>query len=72
MEELYNNDSDPYFLLLLASAQNDLGDLYSDLQNYTKAEEYYLQALENFTQLFQQEPDSYRSNLASTQINLGD
>ena len=54
-----------------AALQNNLGNLYSDLHDYDKAEEYYLKALENDTQLFTQNPDAYRASLASTQNNLG-
>ena len=51
--------------------QNNLGILYKNLHDYAKAEEYYLKALENRTQLFTQNPDAYRASLASTQNNLG-
>ena len=54
-----------------AALQNNLGNLYSDLHDYDKAEEYYLKALENDTQLFTQNPDSYRAKLSCTQNNLG-
>ena len=50
---------------------NNLGNLYDDLHDYAKAEEYMLKALENRTQLFHQNPDAYRYELASTQNNLG-
>ena len=58
-------------IYLQASLQNNLGLLYDDLHDYAKAEEYYLKALENKTQLFNQNPDAYRADLASTQNNLG-
>ena len=54
-----------------ASLQNNLGVLYYDLHDYAKSEEYYLKALENRTQLFSQNPDAYRADLAMTQNNLG-
>ena len=54
-----------------ASLQNSLGNLYKDLHDYAKAEEYYLKALENKTRLFTQNPDAYRADLAMTQNNLG-
>ena len=54
-----------------ASFQNNLGNLYSYLNDYTKAEEFYLKALGNQTQLFSQNPDAYRADLAGTLNNLG-
>ena len=54
-----------------AAFQNNLGILYRDLHDYAKAEEYHLKALENYTQLFTQNPDAYRADLAMTQNNLG-
>ncbi len=54
-----------------AAFQNDLGNLYCDLQDYDKAEEYFLKALENHTYLFSQNPDAYRAELAMTQHNIG-
>ncbi len=56
---------------LQATFQNNLGNLYADLHDYAKAEEYYLKALENNTQLFTQNPDVYRASLAYTQDDLG-
>ena len=44
--------------------------MYDDLDDYAKAEEYYLKALENKTQLFTQNPDAYRASMAMTQWNL--
>ena len=57
-------------LYLQSAFQNTLGILYSDLHDYAKAEEYYLKALENKTELFRQNPDAYRASLAGTQWNL--
>ncbi len=54
-----------------ATIQNNLGILYHYIHDYTKAEEYYLKALENYTQLFNQNPDAYRADLAMTLNNLG-
>ncbi len=51
--------------------QNNLGNLYSDMHEYDKAEEYYLKALENKNRLFAENPDALRASLASTQDNLG-
>ena len=42
-----------------------------DLHDYAKAGEYSLEALENFTQLFAQDSDYYRDDLAMVQHNLG-
>ena len=58
-------------IYLQASLQNNLGNLYKGLHDYAKAEEYYLNALENFIQVFRQNPDAYRYKLAMTQNNLG-
>ena len=58
-------------LYLQTAFQNNLGLLYYDRHDYTKAEEYYLKALENRTYLFSQNPDAYRADLASTQFFLG-
>ena len=58
-------------LYLLATFQNNLGNLYSILHDYAKAEEYYLKVLGIHTQLFTQNPDAYRANLAMTHNNLG-
>ena len=44
--------------------------MYDDLHDYAKSEEYCLKALENRTQLFTQNPDAYRADLAMTQWNL--
>ena len=54
-----------------AAFQHNLGNLYTALHDYAKAEEYYLKALENYNQLFTQNPDAYRADLAMTQHNLG-
>ena len=58
-------------LYIQSAFQNNLGSLYKDLHDYAKSEEYYFKALENYTQLFQQNPDAYRADLAGTQNNLG-
>ncbi len=55
----------------LATIQNNLGLLYEDLHNYTKAEQYYLLALKNYTLLSRRNPEAYRASLAMTQNNLG-
>ena len=54
-----------------AALQNNLGNVYSGLHDYVKAEEYYLKALENQTLLYTRNPDAYRSDLAAYQNNLG-
>ena len=58
-------------LYIQASLHNNLGSMYCDLKDYTKAEEYNLKALENKTQLFNLNPDAFRADLAMTQGNLG-
>ncbi len=50
--------------------QNNLGILYYNLHDYAKAEEYFLKVLENKNQLFSQDPDSYRADLATTLNSL--
>ena len=74
-------DAERFYLIALNSSkdnlsrqaafQNSLGILHCNLHDYAKAEEYYLKALENYTQLFNQNPDAYRADLADTQNNLG-
>ena len=55
----------------MAMTQLNLGYLYDEICEYDKAEEYYLQSLDNYTQLFVLDPDTYRANLADIQLNLG-
>ena len=55
----------------LAMTQNNLGILYSDLQDYASSERYFKLALENREKLFAANPAAYRAALASTQNNLG-
>ena len=50
----------------LAISQLSLGALYTDIGDYPKAEDYCLKSLENYTQLFHQDPDAYRSYVAQT------
>ena len=54
----------------LADVQNGLGNLYSKLHDYDRAEEYYLKAQGNRSLLFLNNPDFYRADLAITQYNL--
>ena len=54
-----------------AAFQNNLGLLYHVFNEYVKAEKCFLKALENNTQLFSQNPDVYRADLANIQNNLG-
>jgi tetratricopeptide (TPR) repeat protein len=51
-------------------SQYNLGEMYFKLQNYIKAEEFDLEALENYTILFNQSPNAYRDYLARTLWNL--
>ena len=55
----------------LATTQNNLGILYSDLHDYASSERYYKLALENYEKLFAANPAAYRADLATTQNNLG-
>ena len=74
-------EAEKFFLICLNGSRNDsyqqsviqnfLGVLYMDLHDYAKAEEYFLKALDNRSQLFSQNPDAYRADLAVAQNNLG-
>ena len=44
--------------------------MYYDLRDYTKSEEYYLGALENYSQLFQPDSNAYREDLAVIDYRL--
>ncbi len=50
---------------------NNLGALLANINDYAKAEEYYLMALENRNRLFSQTPGDYKSGVAMEQHNLG-
>lgn len=50
---------------------NNLGNLYSDLHDYTSSEMYYKLALECDEKLFNQDSSAYRDEVAGTQNNLG-
>ncbi len=73
-------DTERFFLICLnncgndlkrqAAIQNNLGNLYTTLRDYAKSEEYKLKSLETFTQLFNHDPDAYRSLLSGVQNNL--
>lgn len=54
----------------MALVQSRLGDLYYNTKKYVKGEEYYLLALDNFKELFENSPDSYRAQLAWIQYSL--
>ncbi len=74
-------DAERFYLICLSGSkddlyqqadfQNNLGLVYSELNDYAKAEEYLLEALENYTQLFAQDSDYYRDDLAMIQDCLG-
>ena len=55
----------------LAGCQYQLGTLYKEKKDYIKAEKYFLIALDNYTQFFN-ENKNYRNDLALTQSHLGD
>ena len=65
---LRGSRNNPY---MQATFLDNLGILYSDLQDLAKAEEYHLKALETKTRLYNVYPDIYRQSLATTQNNLG-
>ena len=77
----YFEDSEHYYLICLNSSNdnlylqtgilNNLGSLYMDMHEYTKAEKCLLKALENHTLLYDQNPDADMANLAITQNDLG-
>ena len=54
----------------LATTQNNLGNLYSDLHDYASSERYYKLALENREKLFAANPAAYRAALANTHWNM--
>ncbi len=55
----------------LAMVQFNLGIVYINLEDYAKAENIFLQALENYTQLSRQTLNAYCVNLAKVQYFLG-
>ena len=55
----------------LSAFQNNLGNIYSKSNDFSKAEEYYLKALENRTLLFNQDPDANRAEIAMIYNDLG-
>ena len=54
-----------------ARAMVESGVSYYDGDDFPKAEECFLKALETYTQLFKQNPDTYREDLAGVQDKLG-
>ena len=66
-------DQDAHHRSQVASAQCQLGDLYSKWRGRTEdAERYFLAALDNYRILNQEDPDSYLANLASIHMSLAD
>ena len=55
----------------LSAFQNNLGNIYSKSNDFAKAEDYYLKALENRTLLFNQDPDANRAEMAMIYNDLG-
>lgn len=53
-----------------ALTQRLLGDVYNEIKDTPKAEEYYLQALKNYKILFEKKPEDYRARLAWIQYRL--
>ena len=55
----------------LATTQNNLGILYSDIRRYEESEEMFLSALMVYQRLTVENPQVYEPDLAMTQNNLG-
>ena len=56
---------------MLAAMQNNLGNLYRELHDYSSCEKYLNQSLNNKEKLFSDNLDGYRAHLASTLNNMG-
>ena len=71
--EDYNNQLGEFFLSqgFVAQTQNFMGIIYVQKKDYTRAENFFTQALNSYTNLFANYPETFRSGLASTQTNLG-
>ena len=67
-------EEDPLILETLASITdltNSFSELYSLITNEEIAsEETYIHALENYTKLFNQNPEAFRADMAKAQVNL--
>ena len=55
----------------VAMTQNNLGNMYPDLNAYDRAEAAYLESLEIYQRLAQDNPQRYEPDVAGTQNNLG-
>lgn len=55
----------------LSAFQNNLGNIYSKSNEFAKAEEFFLKALEIRTLLFNQDPDANRAEIAMIYNDLG-
>ena len=55
----------------MAKLQSEIGSLYNKLEDSAKAEEFYLKALENYTQLYNKDPDKYSVIVSKIEGNLG-
>jgi len=55
----------------VALIQNSLGSIYSKLQKFDEAEQYYLKALKIFKLYASRDPKTYSYNVADVQNNLG-
>lgn len=64
----YRRTNDLYYT---AAIENNLGNMLSTLNKYDDSEKYLMQALEIRQQLFDQQPDEYREELAASLNNLG-
>ena len=67
--DMYKTDS--LYESNYATTLNRLGNIYSSLNNFSQAEEIYLQAIDIYKRLYQIEPEKYGSDVALLLNNLG-
>ena len=60
-----------YIQMMLGSLYSS-GRYFSDIYDFDKAEENYLNALEGFSQLYEKDPENYWDKLAYLLVDLGD
>ena len=65
---LMGREDNPYHH---AISLHNLGALYANIHDYAKAEGYFLKALENYTKLYTQNPDTHLRDLAGNQNDMG-
>ncbi len=69
---LNEDKSETLNIRIISNALYNLGAIYYNRKDYTKAEEFFLQTLEQNIQLFTRKPVAYRDNLALMQMRLAD